>query len=1181
MLMKKLIAVFLAALMLTSAFTILVQAEDSSETATKYTYKTTNKTPTLDDYLTGKYTDPETGETIIVDTEEEKIATMDLRMEAHGYRIYIDEYSGEVAVECIATGDYIFTNPVTASAKGIEESKKTETLSQILIAYQDITNNDQERNYNSYSDAVAVGTIGNEKNPLPSQLIVKPIKNGIRVDYSIGRVDSRYLVPERISAKDFEEKILNVAIEAGCSSLEQMQLENFFEKYDLNSEAAQKSEVIREDWLRRYPMIAKTPIYVFTGATKREYRYIEGLIKAYCPDYTYEDLDNGHLELGYEPMDKAEALFNVALEYRIEETAPGSGQYGLTVRLPANGLRFDESLFRLTSIEILPYMGATTNPNPGYTFFPDGTGTLFDAEKLSKKGSDTYFYGTVYGDDFAYYNMGTGAPHNQVVRYPVYVVVETQTLTDGTEKDRGFVAIIEEGEAMSKLFSYHTPYYNTIRMQVNPRPSDTYNLSDAISVSGLDTWTVVSPRKYTGNFKIRYIMLTDNEVAQEAKLAKSYEPSYVGMAKAYREYLVDNDILTRLTEKDVKADIPLYIETFGCAVTTKKFLSIPYDTEVPLTSFGDVQKMYEELSQKDVTNINFILKGYRDGGLGNEKIPYHLKWDNSVEKELEFEELIEEAKAKGYGVYPDFDFVFSSNNSLFDGLTLDKHAVKTIDGRYTSKREYSATRQTFVNYFELAMSPAYFSRFYTKLTEKYLDSEPIGISVSTLGTYLSSDFDADDPYNREDSKQYTAEAFEYFDTKYNKVLTSGGNVYSWKYVDYITDAATDSSRHARSSATVPFLGMVLHGYVQFAGSAINMEGNIDYALLRAVENGASLKFILSYRNTEKLKQEYATSVYYSVRYDIWKNDLVTRYHEINELLKDVQTSIITDHKFIDKDAVRIPDNNEIANDALAALIAAQDAQKAETLAGRESVRQTIQNVRKYLLEAKTELANALDETVEGSVADLFAIAYEKAIAFDEAVVVMNDAKAALEAFVEGGTPTKEELQTAYDDAVADVKALYAEYTEANADVEKAAEQIVKKYDFADKNIGMLDENEAFTAEIRAELKAIHTELADDFVALNEYIAGDVADLNKAVEDFVEDNADLFADNEEQEDNAEDVPENQTNDLFNKYAVTENSVVYEKYDNGKTFVLNFNNYAVKALVDGAYYTVGAYGYVIIA
>ena len=1204
MLMKKLIAIFLAALMLMSTFTILVQAEDSSEPATtsKYTYKTTNQTPTLKSYQTGEYEDPVTGETIVVDTEEEKIATMDLRMEAHGYRIYIDEYSGEVAVQCIETGEYMFTNPVTASAYGIEESKKTEILSQILIDYVDITNNDQERSYNSYSDAVAVGTIGSTKTPLPSQITVKPIKDGLRVDYAIGRVDSRYLVPERIAAEDFEEKILNVAIEAGCSKMERENLEkNFFKKYDLNSDAAQKSEVIREDWLKKYPMIEKTPIYVFTGATKREYRYIEGLIKAYCPDYTYEDLDNGHLELNYVPMDKAEALFNVALEYKIEETYEGSGEYGLTVRLPANGLRFDETLFRLTSIQILPYMGASTNPNSGYTFFPDGTGALFDSEELAKIKADTYFYGTLYGDDYAYYNLGTGAPHNEVVRYPVYGVVENQLQEDGTIKDRGFVAFIEEGDAMTKLISYHTTFYNTIRMEVNPRPSDTYNLSDAISVSGLSTWTVVSPRKYTGDFKIRYVMLTDKDVAEKNNLKNTYEPTYVGMAKAYRDYLVGNGVLDKLTKNDVKEDIPLYIETFGCTVTTKKFLSIPYETEIPLTSFGDIQKMYEELAQRDVTNVNFIMTGYTDGGLTNAKIPYHLKWDNAVEKDGSFEDLLEDAKEKGYGVYPDFDFVFSSNNTLFDGLTLDKHAIKTIDDRYTSKREYSATRQTYINYFELAMSPAYFSRFYEKLTENYLKYDPMGISVSTLGSYLSSDFDEEEPYNREDSKQFTSEAFAYLATQYDKVLTSGGNVYTWKYVDYITDAATDSSRHARSSATVPFLGMVLHGYVQFAGSAINMEGNIDYALLRAIENGASIKFILSYRNTEKLKQNYETSEYYSVRYDIWKDDLVERYLELNEVLKDVQNSLIVDHKFIDDFAARIPDDNEIANDAMAEMLALIAEQKANAEANRESVRSTIQTVRKNLLALAKTLPTALDETVDGSVANLYKLATDVETELDAALIAFNEAKDALDALkpeqettdntttdqtqnqpTEEETKALEAAQKTYDEALAKVKELYAEYSEASAKVSKAAEEMANMYAFASENIGMINANDAFTAEIRKELHDINEDLADSYSALKAYIAEEIAALEADVADFAEKNAAIFETDEEVTEDTDDGAEDVTqNDVFNKYAVAENSVVYEEYDNGTAFVLNFNNYAIKVEVNGAYYTVEAYGYIVIA
>ncbi|MBR2346998.1 MAG: hypothetical protein IKA68_05290 [Clostridia bacterium] len=1239
MLMKKIIAVILTALMLLSTFTILVQAKASSTTATEYTYKTNKNTATMN-YMTGEYKNDK-GETIIVDTEEEKLATMDLRVESNGYRIYIDEYSGEVAVENVATGELMFSNPINASTMKLEDSTRTKFLSQILIDYIDTSNNNQECSYNSYANAVSVGT---KDSPLPSQLVVKPIKDGVRVDYAIGRVDSRYLVPERIAKTDFEEKILNVAIEAGCTQLEQMQLENYFKLYDLNDPKAQ-TQVIRDDWLKKYPMIEHTPIYAFTGATKREYRAIEKLIKAYCPDYTYEDLDNGHLALDYVPSDKAEALFNIAIEYKIEETYQGSGVYGLTVRVPANGIRFDESVFQLESIQILPYMGANTSADAGYSFFPDGTGTLFASDELSQKKSDTYFYGTVYGDDFAYYNLGSGAPHNEIVRYPVYGVVDEKTNADGTTRDTGFFAIVEEGDAMTKLIAYYnyTAKYNTIRVEVNPRPSDTYSLSDAISVSGLSTWTVVSARKYTGDFKIRYIMLTDEDVAKEKKLTNTYTPDYMGMAEAYRDYLVGNGILTRLTEEDVKEDIPLYIETFGCSVTTKRFLSIPYTTEVPLTSFSDVQKMYAQLSENGVKNVNFILTGYTEGGLKAEKIPYNLNWDNAVEKEIDFEELLEDAKTNGYGIYPDFDFAFCSTNTFFDPLILDKHAIKTIDDRYTSKREYSATRQTFINYFELAMSPAYFDHFYTKLTENYLEYEPIGISVSTLGSYLSSDFDEDEPYNREDSKLFTAEAFKYFDSQYEKVLTSGGNVYTWKYVDHITEAATDSSRHARSSATVPFLGIVLHGYVQFAGSAINMEGNIDYALLRAIENGASIKFILSYRNTEKLKEYYNTSVYYSVRYDIWVNDLIARYKEINEVLKDVQTSIIVEHKFIDADAMRIPDDNELTDDAVAALLAAAAAEQAAAAATHESVRLTLQTIRKNLTVCGEKLPTALDETLEGSVANLYKLALERGEDLDAAMAAISSAKDALDALVaekealeaekeaadnaategegtegetteteatEGDTtegegtegegtegegtedtePTIdekieavekaiEEATKAHEDAIAAAKAAYAAYAEASKTASAAADELVALYEFANENIGMLDANEAFTADIRAELKTLNTALVSSCDALKAYADNELAALADAVAQFKADNEELFP--EEEETAEPETPEETEPERFNKYAVVENSVVYEEYENGKKLVLNFNNYAIKVKIDGAYYTVDAYGYIIIA
>ena len=39
-------------------------------------------------------------------------------------------------------------------------------------------------------------------------------------------------------------------------------------------------------------------------------------------------------------------------------------------------------------------------------------------------------------------------------------------------------------------------------------------------------------------------------------------------------------------------------------------------------------------------------------------------------------------------------------------------------------------------------------------------------------------------------------------------------------------------------------------------------------------------------------------------------------------------------------------------------------------------------------------------------------------------------------------------------------------------------------------------------------------------------------------------------------------------------------VYQEYENGTAFILNFNDYEVITVVDGVTYTVGAYGYVVL-
>ena len=1200
---KRIISTLLAVLMLVSAFSLMVSAEDDTTATTRptYTKNTTSAKPTYW-YFTGrsaKKNDKEewvenTASDVMVNSVQDKLSLMDLRYEKDGYRLYVDAYSGEVATECIATGEVLFSNPYNVNTSVAKDTIKEELMSQLIVSFKDVTS-DKTIEYNSYKWCASRG-----------QIVVKTIKNGIRVEYSIGREEAKMLVPQLIKKESFDAIISTIEqayLEAGREDDWAFDYIKIFEGwYRLWDPSAAKSDAELQKMYQNQK-ITKKGIAVYaldTTATTKEKARIEQCIKQYCPSYTYEQLDEDHLAVEFIAKDENAPLFKMALEYTLDSN-------GMSVRLPANGIRFNETLYRLENVVILPYMGAGMSPNEGYTFFPDGSGALFDFSDLYDLGLDTKKAGKVYGDtDYAYHTIY--ATHQEVIRYPVFGLVEEEVITqiveapaeevegDGTAtaaattdeepetityvKDRGYFAIVEEGDALMDISTVHRASvsdYHTIQIKVDPRPKDSYNVGDSISVGSNASWEVVSKRKYTGSYKIRYIMLTDDEVAKEAGVSDFYECSYMGMANAYRNYLEDKGVLTRLTSNDVGEDIPLYIETFGAMETLERILSVPVSVMTPLTTFEDITTMYDKLSENGISNINFIMTGYTDGGMTYPQVPYKLKWEKSVSKEIDFEDLVKDAEENGYKIFPDFDFVFASTNTMFDGLSLKKHAVKTIDGRYTSKREYSSTKQTYLSYFELAISPAYFSHFYEKLSEKYSKYNANSIAITTLGSYLNSDFDEDEPYNREDAKEFTIKAFQYFSDRYENILSEGGNAYTWRYVDYLTDIALDSSRYSDAAASVPFLGIVLHGYVELAGTPINMEGNIDYAFLKAIENGAGLKFILSYRNTENLKEDYILNKYYSIDYSIWEEELVERYNELNALLKDVQTSIITTHQFVDT-ASRIPDNHELTLDAESAIAEAVALEKKLIEDAETARREALKNARKSILAINESLSIEVDEKTSGSTAFYYNFfANSMYTSFESSLEALKTA-----------IKTGEGVEEATDAAVS---ALNNMYNTASAIIFKSNNNVAA-YEAAVEGLALIVAENAYKEDVRAELTAQLDDAKVKYEKVSQFVETTNAILDKSYDALIA----LVPDAEIQKFDSEEVEEEITEETETeveevaeefyvdpKYTVDNNKIVYEVYENGTAFLLNFNNYSVsvKLPANGATYTVEPYGYIVVA
>ena len=476
------------------------------------------------------------------------------------------------------------------------------------------------------------------------------------------------------------------------------------------------------------------------------------------------------------------------------------------------------------------------------------------------------------------------------------------------EMRSGFIAYIEEGESLAQITTAHgggVHDYNSTYATFTPRPTDSYELT-GLSATGSATWSVTSNRKYTGNFTIKYIPVRD-EAATTA-----------GMAAALRNYLEAKGELTKL--EDTGADIPLYIETFGSIETTQKMAGIPYGEQTPLTTFADAKTMIEELTgakkaadgneYKTTNNIIIKYTGWYNGGL-YKTVPSKIKVDKEISKDMSLAQLTEYAEGVGAKIYPDLEFTYVNEVGSWDGFSYKRDAVQTIDGRTAVHKVYSALFQMFEPDGQLILSPLAMETYYGKIAEKYKELGASGLSVCTLGSDLSSDHNDEFAYTREDAKGAITDLLVKMKEDNGSLMISGGNAYALKYADHIINVPLSSSENVFASEAVPFTGMVLHGYKNFAGTAINLDGDYEKSVLKAIENGASPYFILSYQqaNTSELKSFIDFSKYYSIRYNIWLDDLVDTYNKLNGALSSVKYETITAHDTIDTRVVKVTYSN--------------------------------------------------------------------------------------------------------------------------------------------------------------------------------------------------------------------------------------------------------------------------------
>ncbi len=564
----------------------------------------------------------------------------------------------------------------------------------------------------------------------------------------------------------------------------------------------------------------------------------------------------------------------VTVEYTLEDDQ-------LVVRIPVDKIQ-EKARFAVTTIELLPYFGASRNEAGGYLFYPDGSGAITTYEKADTRPSNVLgaSYYTYTNRFLAFQNLFDYDSYNRyTAAMPVYGI---------KNGDDALFAVFTEGAENTGIVVYPSGYVvdlNHAGFEIYTRNVYNVNANSMSTAEGSATGgSIQRVDKYLipENREVRYFFLSGEEA------------DYGGMAATYRDYLVENDLLkAAIAPGD---EMPLALELL--MGTTKG--GMVFDEYVTMTDFDQVQEILGRLSDAGINRTEVLLsawmKGYDEyeywgparqlGGTGGLK---------DLNKYLE--------TAPGNRVYLENAFMFASSETsgmsekddvAYDGLNLEISATNMDGTVFYLVNPLSAYKRNL--------------KFLDKL-EKY---DLLGVAYADVGQYAYADFNETASYTKTAAVAQLRELLGSTADTNRYIASQGANQYVYSYTDYLFDLREDSYGFSITDYAVPFLQMVVSGRIPYSTEGA---GNLSYDLqtqkLKWIEYGAVPYFHLTYESALKLRDTGYERLFSST-YDDWEGVMVDTYKEFRDNLSCVYGVQMTDHSYLTDDLIRVDYANGIS-----------------------------------------------------------------------------------------------------------------------------------------------------------------------------------------------------------------------------------------------------------------------------
>lgn len=738
---------------------------------------------------------------------------------------------------------YLYMNPDTTEIRVVNKKDGS-----VWNSSNGESKNESSRAVIELSYLESTGTIGKydsfQNSVANGQYRVESEDSILSVHYSIGNFTEQILIPEVISAERYEELCSNLDDE-----FDLMKFQNYYYFYDPKKENSSDDE---SGYTKRYPILKEKAMYVINDSVLTSYNvrseFSEILTSA---GYTPEMYEQDKSSFNGDDSTVTEPGFNITVEYILD----GSD---LIVSIPNDKIEM-YSDFPLIDLTLMKYFGSPASEESGYFLLPDGSGSVMNF--YNNKSNGHQYQVRVYGTGYSLAN-GEKTSNFMNASLPVYGVHRSGA---------AMFAEITGGDSIAEVIAYPGDFSDVPYAGVNFNFRETY--TSVLASGRKEASTVVQKRRYSGDLSVRYSFLQEGN------------SDYNAMAELYRQRIFEN--------KEKTEAVPLNIEFIGMIGKQGQKLGVQYTESIAMTDFEQVYNLSKCITEKGISNINVRLSGWFGGGLSHSSIT-GLRPEGKLGGSKGFNELTESFKDSNIAFYPDADIQYTASAGNSSAIRMINKAVGTVftfDPASFVQKQFQVTRIVNNSGALRKEANAYL---------EYAESNQLSsLSLRNIGSDLNADYNENSPVDAGEAKNEIIDIVKKLSGKAD-LMTNGANAYVLPYIKSAVNLPLDSNGYDCTDYSVPFLMMVLKGYVNYSGKPVNLSGDIQRAVLNSAQTGAGLYFILTAENSEKvIKSDYDS--FYSTGFNVWENTIADSVKQYCDDFACVADQRITGFRWIERE----------------------------------------------------------------------------------------------------------------------------------------------------------------------------------------------------------------------------------------------------------------------------------------